>query len=724
MKPYLDKIIHGDQKGFLSGRYIGEVVRTTYDLIHWAKHNKKIGLLLLIDFEKAYDSLSFSFIKKALQFLNFGENICKWVDILLNNFYAVINHCGNLSKKFSVDRGARQGDPIASYIFIICLEILAHKLRSDKDIEGFDMNGKKHLLEFYADDCSMFLKPSDENLRKVLSTLNSFYEISGLKISVSKTKAVWFGYGHVFPHKLCPDLKLDWTTEFQLLGIDFTNNLEGMEKNYSKKLEEIKNIFNHWMHRTLTVYGRSVVIKTLALPKISHLAMVLPDLKTADLKIIENLALTFLWNGKTHKVCKKDTKIIEKEGGLGMVDIKAFWQALKFSWVRRALNTNAFWPNILSDCVGKAVGHTLNVVDIFQLGPKYLDLIGKKIGNRFWSEVFKTIDPIMQGAIICFPENISSTPIWDNPLVLRNEKPIKKVSYPNLSHKIKTLEDFYSPNTSNLMSKEEFECMYQINMDHQTFVEFTYIIKNTRQRLGLVDTVGVAVFRPSQPLIIAIANSVQKGCNKYYYYIRRRFNMTSTINEREEKWHEELGYTLGVRFWNKTYKLTSDIKNDNYMKWIQFQINRKSLYTNYILNKFQATIPPSCTFCVRSGSSNPKLELISELFFDCIPVNLFWGDIRDWLLTLNIDLTISKNSILFGNHDHESMSVPNYVVLCGKCYIWHSRVNNQDISLINFQYFLFYKLDDMRNAYIHYDKECSFDQWKVIYDCLLRIKNE
>ena len=69
IKPHLDTIIHGDQKGFVSGRYIGEAIRTTYDIIQWAKNNNKTGVLLLIDFEKAYDSLSFSFIKNAYIFL-------------------------------------------------------------------------------------------------------------------------------------------------------------------------------------------------------------------------------------------------------------------------------------------------------------------------------------------------------------------------------------------------------------------------------------------------------------------------------------------------------------------------------------------------------------------------------------------------------------------------------------------------------------------------------
>ena len=116
IKPVLNFIIHPDQKGFVAGRYIGEVIRTTYDVMHYAKENNLAGLLLCIDFEKAYDSISFKYIKNVLRFFNFGEDLIKWVEILLYDFSAVINHCGNISKRFIIGRGCRQGDPIASYL--------------------------------------------------------------------------------------------------------------------------------------------------------------------------------------------------------------------------------------------------------------------------------------------------------------------------------------------------------------------------------------------------------------------------------------------------------------------------------------------------------------------------------------------------------------------------------------------------------------------------------
>ena len=75
--------MHGDQMAVILGKLLGQ-------------------LLILYN-----DSLSFSFIKKCLKFFNYGQNMIKRVDILLHNFSAVINHCHNISQKFSIGRGAR-----------------------------------------------------------------------------------------------------------------------------------------------------------------------------------------------------------------------------------------------------------------------------------------------------------------------------------------------------------------------------------------------------------------------------------------------------------------------------------------------------------------------------------------------------------------------------------------------------------------------------------------
>ena len=62
------------------------------------------GLLLLIDFEKAFDFVSWSFIQKSLQFFNFGTSIQKCVRLFYTNCTAAVNQCGHMSETFTLYR--------------------------------------------------------------------------------------------------------------------------------------------------------------------------------------------------------------------------------------------------------------------------------------------------------------------------------------------------------------------------------------------------------------------------------------------------------------------------------------------------------------------------------------------------------------------------------------------------------------------------------------------
>ena len=97
------------------------------------------------------------------------------------------------------------------------------------------------------------------------------------------------------------------------------------------------------MYRHLTPYGKIVVIKSLALSKLSHIALVVPSLAKKELKTLETLLLSFLWSNKSHTISKEDSYKPFNQGGLGTVDIFTFWQSLKCSWVKRILSTDAFF---------------------------------------------------------------------------------------------------------------------------------------------------------------------------------------------------------------------------------------------------------------------------------------------------------------------------------------------------------------------------------------------
>ena len=112
----------------------------------------------------------------------------------------------------------------------------------------------------------------------IISILDRFREISGLKINLSKCKAVWFGRNRFLNIKLCEEYNLIWTNKFRLLGIDFDSDLAHMDTNFKTKIEDIKKLFKSWLFRHLTPYGRVTIIKSMALSKLSHVALVCPHM--------------------------------------------------------------------------------------------------------------------------------------------------------------------------------------------------------------------------------------------------------------------------------------------------------------------------------------------------------------------------------------------------------------------------------------------------------------
>ena len=100
-------------------------------------------------------------IDATLEMFGFGQYYREWITILLKYFEACINNSGNISKRFPVNHGCRQGDPISGYLFILCIEVLSIALKSNGDIKAYKLvNALKHLLDQYADYLTLYLERS------------------------------------------------------------------------------------------------------------------------------------------------------------------------------------------------------------------------------------------------------------------------------------------------------------------------------------------------------------------------------------------------------------------------------------------------------------------------------------------------------------------------------------------------------------------------------------
>ena len=111
IEPLLPNLVHTDQTGFIKGRYIGQNIRLIIDIMEQTKSQNIPGILISLDFQKAFDSLEWSFMMKTLDTFNFGSSIRRWIRTFYANIESTVINNGFITNWFNPSRGVRQGCP-------------------------------------------------------------------------------------------------------------------------------------------------------------------------------------------------------------------------------------------------------------------------------------------------------------------------------------------------------------------------------------------------------------------------------------------------------------------------------------------------------------------------------------------------------------------------------------------------------------------------------------
>ena len=182
----LSDLIDHDQTVFLKGRSIAENICLINNVISYT-HLKDIpGLLLFVDFEKAFDTIEWTFVWKVLEHFGFGCSLINWVNLFYSNIQSCIINNGWSGDFFGLGRGVRQGCPLSPYLFIHCAEVLATAIRGDSEIKGISLGNVECKLSQYADDTTMILDGSRASLERSFALLDTFGHLSGLRELTAK----------------------------------------------------------------------------------------------------------------------------------------------------------------------------------------------------------------------------------------------------------------------------------------------------------------------------------------------------------------------------------------------------------------------------------------------------------------------------------------------------------------------------------------------------------
>ena len=696
-------LIHPDQNGFVKDRYIGESIRLVYDTMHYAKDNNIKGLLLLVDFEKAFDSVSHSFIRSCLDFFGFKNDAVQWIDILINNFYANTIHAGNVSESFLLGRGTKQGDPISSLLFILCVEILSIKI--NKSIKGLKIGHIYVKRTLYADDLTIIMEYDENQLRDAINMLKEFYSISGLKINEKKTQAIRIGNIVDGQQTLCNEIKLEWSNTFKLLGIVFDSQLEKMQCNYDKAMEKAEKIMKNWRYRFLTIYGRNVIAKTLLLSKFAHLHLVLPDTIKAKIKEIERRIFNFIWKTKENndgedRVARVVSKLPEHKGGMNFPCIMTSIESLKLSWLRRGFsNLDSTWVKVLDVTLGK-YKKGLSLIEI--LCKTSIEDISKiKVSNPFWQSCLKKLLKPHNELLKAHPALILDKVIWGSNLVVITDRVMNRHFNNSISEDIVTIADTLTITEGSLQFKSEDQLTRGADFDIAKLANFRLTIARYLLDYGIRignPAENDIIARPRIPLILRLVTLSKKGCQEWSKLIRQSMSCVG-VHDQENKWEQKLNCILGVQYWNKCYIFHKWLNYNNKQKWLYYQILRKCLMVNNTVAKFKQHVNVNCTFC------NVENETIQHLFYQC---TISWNFIAvslAWLNSAGADINVMDIDIydfLFIQRSR-TRNYSHFVLFQHiKYFLWRSRCAKTLPTLANFKEWLkreFTLLMDCINVY-------------------------
>ena len=207
----------------------------------------------------------------------------------------------------------------------------------------------------------------------------------------------------------------------------------------------------------MTPLGKITVIKSLLISRLNHLFISLPNPNENIISNINNIFFNFLWEGPARI---KKTIIVKQysDGGLKMINLKAFISSLKLTWIRRVLKSNSPWKLLFDN--------TININKLLHFGHIYCDSTIINISNCFWKDVLISYKEFLQA---CKPQEVEeflSSPLYYNNNILIDGLTI----FYNTWYKkgMVYVNDFYNDNGS-LFSMQELQDIYGIKTNFLTY---------------------------------------------------------------------------------------------------------------------------------------------------------------------------------------------------------------------------------------------------------------
>ena len=618
----LPTLIHSDQTGFIKGRFIGQNVRLLNDLMTYAESNNLPGILLFIDFRKAFDTIEWDFIQKSIEMFNFGPNIRKWISILYTNVESGVMNAGFMTDYFKVSRGVRQGCPLSPLLFVLAVELLGLKIRQDQLCRGIKLpDGQEAKISQFADDTTLIVEDT-ASLKAAMNAINSFGSISGLQLNEKKTKALWIGASRkntAEPLKFqCPKDPIKFLGTF-LSHSEAQNN----NNNFFIKIRKMETKLNIWLSRDLTLFGRTMLAKSLGLSQLTYTASMLsvPELAIQQ---TQRKLFSFLWKNKRDKIKRQVLCRPLSRGGLGFPCFRTAIKALRLSWIGRLLNNSKdTWQGIPNHYFDKHGGllFLLNCnYSVKNLDTKiplfYRELL------EFFQDLRGLYDDPLQREFI----------LWNNKEIMIENKSVFWKTW--LTKNVVFVQDLLD-SQGNFLSLQGFTEKYSIDVNFLKYYQLISAIPQWLKHYALACTDLRQLQLPFESPVYQLSDDIVLDLNKIYCkqiykLFVEKIDVEPTAIKSWRKHSPEIAdqWTTSIQ---NSYKIT----RDNKLRQFYFKLLHRILITNKELKYFGITNATKCAMC-------DEFDSIEHAFLECQSLKKLCVESLQWFNDIhqtNINLT-------------------------------------------------------------------------------------
>jgi exonuclease III len=699
LKKVLPDVINDDQVAYLKERFIGQNIRTIIDIMEFTKITNTNGIAAFLDFEKAFDTVNWKVIEKTLQSYGLGENFRKWVKVVYKNTEACVTNNGYSSPFFVLERGVRQGCPLSAYLFIMVVELLANKIRNTKEIKGIKIGQIEIKIIQMADDTTVFVEDL-QSLRIVLDIIELFHLFAGLKLNKTKTEAMWLGKWKNLNDK---PLGLKWVSEVHSLGIFFSYDTDYVvQKNFTDKSKSFKRILDLWSQRDLSLLGKIAILKSLAFSMITYqcCSLNVPD---SFMETINDIAYKFLWSGKKDKIKRMTIIANYKNGGLKMLDLKAFIIAQRIMWVKRlSKSSSASWKAFPEYVMNAIVG-----LDSFKT---QLDTSKNthNITPFYWTIIksWNILQEIDKNNIDAY--DIRRQWLWMNKFIKVNKKEIKWKMWSDKG--IQIIHDLID-SQGNFKTIANLEEQYGLKCDFLKYNSLKDAIpKVWREKLKIIKIPINEISSDESPRVKTKKGMIptKQTTNKMIYWeLVEKIRITPII---KDKWIKE--FNLDQERWEEIFEVPKVIR-DTRIRTFQYKLLFNLIPCNQYLKRIGRSNTDKCHFC-------NAVDDIGHYFYKCEDTRLFWHNFERWWNTMgNTNITITQEMAIIGIiNATENNDRLNACLQLARWHIYVEKLQIKNPFLYKFLCILKYKIRIEKTICKNNDKQCKIFKllWQEIED--------